>query len=118
MSNKRRLFDIGAMRDRIEVHVVTRTDDGAGGFERADPSGATLLNKFWSKLEPVSARERQWSEQFTEVITHACWLRYNRLVTHGMIVIFKGEEFYVESAFDPDRRMEFLLLALRKGGPM
>lgn len=114
---KRRLFDIGRMRHRVSIYVVTRTDDGSGGFDREDPSGATKLNDYWAHIAPVTARERQWGEQFTEVTTHACWLRYNELVKPGMILRYRNVDYYIEQAYDPDNLQEWLLLALREGGP-
>lgn len=113
-----RLFDIGKLRHRVSIYAVTRKDDGAGGFERQDPSGATKINDYWANIEPVSAKERQWGEQFTELTTHKCWLRYNPLVTEGMILRFRNVDYYVEQVYDPDNRQEWLILTLREGGPM
>jgi hypothetical protein len=47
---KNRLFDIGKMRHRVTLYTVTRVDDGAGGFERQDPSVPTELGTFWRVL--------------------------------------------------------------------
>lgn len=119
----RRRFDIGQMRHRIRVYATTRVDDGAGGFTRTDPSGADLIGKYWGHIEPINYRERQWGEQFTELTTHICWLRYNSLIKEGMTLMRTQRnaniEYYVQNAFDPDNGMnEYLMLALREGGPM
>jgi SPP1 family predicted phage head-tail adaptor len=115
---KRRLFDIGRMRHRVSVFHVNREDDGSGGFDRKDPVdnevGPLVL---WAHIQPVTGRELQWGEQFTEVTTHACWLRYNVLVQPGMILRFRNVNYYIEQAYDPDNLQEFLLLTLREGGP-
>lgn len=115
---KRRLFDIGKMRHRFSVYAVTRVDDGSGGFDRSDPSGNTKINDYWGFIEPVLSHERQWGEQFTEKTTHSCWLRYNTLVKPGMIIRYDNVDYYIETAYDPHNRKEFLLLGLREGGPL
>lgn len=118
---KKRKFDIGKMRHRIRIYATTRIEDGSGGYDRTDPSGADLIGAYWCHIEPVSAREIQWGEQFTEVVTHSCWLRYNRLIKEGMTVrrVIGSEhvDFYVEKLYDPDNLKEWLLLGLREGGP-
>ena len=114
---KRRLFDLGKMRHRVSVYVVDRDDDGSGGFDRQDPSGGTKLGDFWAHIAPVSAKERQWGEQFTEETTHHCWLRHNTLIEPGMILRFRNVDYYIEQAYDPDNLQEFLFLTLREGGP-
>lgn len=115
----KRKFDIGKMRHRVSLYATTRVDDGAGGFTRSDPSGATKIDDYWANVEPVSAKERQWGEQFTEITTHKCWLRYNTLIAdqEGMILRFRNVDYYVESIYDPDQLQEFLMLTLREGGP-
>jgi head-tail adaptor len=117
---KRRLFDIGHMRHRISVYTVTRVDDGSGGFDRSDPSEATKIGDYWAHVQPVTARERQWGEQFTEVTTHTCWLRYHDAVAslEGGILRFRGVDYYIEQAYDPDNLKNFLVLTLREGGPL
>ena len=115
---KSRMFDIGKLRHRVSLYAVTREDDGSGGFDRADPSGATKIQDYWANLEPVSAKERQWGEQFTEVTTHKCWLRYNTLVQQGMILRYRNVDYYIEQVYDPDNLQEWLFLTLREGGPM
>lgn len=116
----RRLFDTGKLRHRVSLYTVTRVDDGSGGFDRTDPSEDSKIGTFWGHVEPVTARERQWGGQFTEVTSHKCWLRYHTAVSgleHG-ILVFKGDQYYIETAFDPDELKEWLVLGLRKGGPM
>ena len=115
---KRRLFDIGKMRQRVSLYTVTRTDDGAGGFTRTDPSAGTLIGTYWGNIDPVSARERQWGEQFTELTTHVCWLRWRSDVYETGIVRCSGVDYYVEKAYDPDRLKEFIVMTLREGGPL
>lgn len=114
-----RLFDLGKMRHRVSLYTVTRVDDGAGGFVRQDPASApTLIGTFWARVDPVSAKERQWGEQFTELTTHQCWLRYNAAVVPGMILRFRGVDYYVETVYDPTNLGEFLMMNLREGGPL
>lgn len=115
---RRRLFDIGLMRHRVSLYTITRRDDGSGGYDRDDPSTVTKLNDYWAHMQPVTAREREWGEQFTELTTHTCWLRYNKLVVPGMVLRFRGIDYYVESVYDPDNLQEFMLLTLREGGPL
>lgn len=119
---KRRLFDLGKMRHRVRVYATHRVPDGSGGFDRSDPSGSNLIGTYWCHIEPVSSRERQWGEQYTELTTHKCWLRYNTLIKEGMTLqrVIKSDviNFYVESMVDPNNLREFHLLMLREGGPM
>lgn len=119
---KNRLFDIGKMRHRIAIYATDRREDGSGGFDRNDPSGADLIGRFWGYIKPVSAKERQWGEQFTEVTTHTCWLRYNTIIKEGMILrrLFRDRhvDYYVEQIYDPTNLQEFLVLNLREGGPL
>jgi len=117
---KNRLFDLGKLRHRVSVYAVTRVDDSSGGFDRQDPSEATKIGEFWGRIEPVSSREIQWGDQFTEVTTHKCWLRYHDEVANleGGILRFRNRDYYIEQAYDPNNLQEFLLLTLREGGPM
>lgn len=119
---KNRLFDLGKMRHRIRAYTPTRQDDGSGGFDRQDPSAGTLIGTYWSYIRPVSSRERQWGEQFTERTSHVCWLRYNTSLTEGMIIQrdVGGTtiNYYVECLYDPDNLQEFHMLMLREGGPL
>ena len=119
---KRRLFDIAKMRHRIAVYRISRTEDGSGGFDRSDPSLKDLIGHYWGYIRPVSLRERQWGEQFTEVVTHVCWLRYNTVVQEGMTVrrvtTARSIDYYVHGIYDPDNLQEFLVLMLREGGPL
>lgn len=119
---RRRSFDIGKMRHRVSVYATNREMDSSGGFDRTDPSSADLIGKYWCHIEPVSARERQWGEQYTEVVTHRCWLRYNSLLQEGMALrrIIRGlaVDYYLESLVDPDNLQQWHMLMLREGGPL
>lgn len=119
---KRRLFDIGKMRHRIAIYAISRIEDGSGGYDRTDPSGPDLIGRYWCYIEPVGARERQWGEQFTELTTHRCWLRYNPLLKEGMTlrrtIGSAIVDYYLESLYDPNNLQEFHLAMLREGGPL
>jgi len=119
---KTRKFDIGKMRHRIRVYNVDQVDDGSGGFDRGDPDPSDLLTTVWCHIEPVTARERQWGEQYTELTTHRCWLRYNDQLAEGQTwqrdVGGTTINYYVEQLYDPDNLQEFHLAMLREGGPM
>ena len=122
MSTKRRLFDLGKMRHRIKVYATNRVDDGSGGYDRSDPSGADHIGDFWCHIEPVTSRERQWGEQYTEQTTHRCWLRYNSLLKEGMtlrrVIGSTVVDYYLESMTNPDETRQYHMLMLREGGPM
>ena len=117
-----RKFDVGQLRHRVAIYSSNRVSDGAGGFDRSDPSGADLIGCYWCNIQPVTARERQWGEQFTEQTTHTCWLRYNVLIKEGMTLTRTVGDtlisYYLEGLFDPDNMMEWYLLTLREGGPL
>jgi head-tail adaptor len=119
---KKRMFDLGKMRHRIKVYATNRVDDGSGGFDRSDPSGADLIGEFWCHIAPVTSRERQWGEQYTELTTHIAWLRYNSLLKEGMtlrrIISDTTVDYYLERMIDPNNLREFSLLMLREGGPL
>jgi head-tail adaptor len=119
---KRRLFDLGRMRQRVKIYNTTRVEDQSGGFDRSDPSADTLLGTYWAHVEPVSARQREWGEQYTEVTSHVAWLRYDTQLTDGMTIgrVINAVEvfYYVEGCYDPNNLQEFTLLTLRQGGPM
>lgn len=119
---KKRMFDLGKMRHRIRVFATHRVDDESGGYDRSDPSGADHIGDYWCHIEPVSARERQWGEQYTELTTHRCWLRYNTLLKEGMtlqrIIGDTTVNYYLESLIDPNNLREFHLVMLREGGPL
>ena len=119
---KTRSFDLGKMRHRIAVYATERVEDGAGGFDRKDPSGSELIGRYWCHIRPVTAKERQWGEQFTEVTTHMCWMRYNTLIKEGMtfrrIIGSNQVDYYVESFYDPDQLQQYQIVMLREGGPL
>lgn len=119
---KNRLFDVGKMRHRIKIYNTVRVDDGSGGFDRSDPSEDDLYATRWGFIAPVSSRQRQWGMQFTEVTTHACWLRFDDQLSDGMVLgrVIRGTErfYYVEAVYDPENLGEFSFLTLREGGPL
>lgn len=119
---EQRKFDVGKMRHRIAVYAINRQDDEHGGFDRNDPTGGDLIGRFWCKIYPVMGMERQWGEQFTEVTTHMCWLRYNSLLKEGMllrrILTDQTIDYYLERLVDPSNLKEFHVAMLREGGPL
>lgn len=120
---KRRLFDLGKMRHRVEIHDITRTEDDSGGFDRGDPSAASLLGEVWCHIQPISAKEKEWGGQFTELTSHVAWLRYNTSLSEGQTLRYVQVnggpiDYYVETLFDPDRTKQFHILGLREGGPL
>lgn len=115
----RKGFDIGKMRHRARIKSVSRTDDGCGGTTRADTEADILAACF----EPVRASERVWGGQFTQVITHQCWLRYNELIASGVTIervisSTRTISYYVVAVVNPDEQQRFMKLMLREGGPL
>ena len=115
---RNRLKDLGAFRQRITLYETTRVADDVGGFERVDPSDATKIDTFWGLLRPVVGRETSIAEQFTDVITHECWLRYGAPLEPGMILSEGGMYYYVSYFVDPDMMRRYWLAMLREGGPL
>lgn len=120
---RRRLFDLGKMRQRVRVHEITRVEDGSGGFDRQDPAPATLIGTYWGCLEPVVSREAQWGEAFTEQTTHYCWLRCRSTIKPGQTAVIDTPKlgtryFYIESVLNPDVQGRYIMLMLREGGPL
>ncbi len=109
--------DVGHLRQRITFYNTTRVDDGAGGFTRSDPSGATEIGTFWAKIEPASTREITRAQQHEESISHKVLVRYNAAFTDGQTIKHRGNFMYVVTVVDPTHKKEWLHLMVREGGP-
>jgi len=113
--------NLGRMRHRLEIQIITRVADGGGGNARADVPGKTV----WARVEVVKAHEASVYAQLQQRVTHKAIIRRTDL-KQGQTVIWKrptshgGDlSLYVESVVDADpdgRPGEFLKAMLREGG--
>lgn len=119
MSTRRNL---GRMRHRLALKVITRVPDGGGGFARADTPGDVV----WARIETVGALEANTYAQLQQRATHKALIRWRADVAQGQTVIWMRPTLsggnlplYVLAVRDADpdgRPGEFLLLILREGG--
>lgn len=105
----RHVVDIAKMRDRITVQSQTQTPDGQGGVSIV---WADVIS-VWAKVEPVSQRERIYSQALQYRRTHKVVMRFNSLtstITTDMQIIFGSRTFQIKSIVDPDERGFYLAL--------
>lgn len=104
---KRHIVDISKMRERITFQSQTPTSDNQGGVTLA----WTDLITVWAKIEPISQRERIFTQELQYRRSHKIIVRSNAStasVTTAMQIVFGARTFQIKSIIDPDERGYYL----------
>lgn len=101
---------IANLRHRVVIESVALASDGQGGQEAT----YSTLGEFWAELKPVSANERNFSEQLEMNRSHKCTMRYNSAVTTSMRLLFDSRYFQIKGIRYPDERKFWMHLDLEE----
>jgi len=97
---------IADLRHRIIIQSLSLAGDGQGGQVETWATFATV----WAKVEPVSAKERFFSDQMQYQRSHKITIRHLDNVTNTMRVSFDGRIFQIKGVRRPDERKFFLFI--------
>lgn len=111
MSEK--LPQIGSLRHRIVIEILTNVSDGQGGQTTTWSTYATV----WGLIEPSAVKEILFSNQIQIRRTHKCFIRYRSdiTVTPSMRINFDSRYFQIKGIYRPDERKFFWRLDLEEG---
>jgi SPP1 family predicted phage head-tail adaptor len=94
----------GALRHRVWLESLIRTDDTGGGAVKSWQQVAAL----WVAIRPLSGREQNDAGKLSSRISHEIILRY-RPLSLPEIRFRKGARlFHVLAVYDPDERRRWL----------
>lgn len=102
---------ISELNQRITFQTLTRTSDGQGGWTETWTTFATV----WAKVKPKSARERYFSQQVQETITHEITIRKLANVTTEMRVLHGAVYYQLHGKFKIDSRNFFMTIDAEEG---
>ncbi len=91
---------IGELRQRIVIQTLSTAPDDQGGSTETWTTFATV----WAKIEPVSSRERYYSEQIQYQRSHKITMRYLAGVTNTMRISFDSRTFQIKGTRRLDER--------------
>lgn len=91
---------VGAMRHRLLLEEIVRTDDGGGeAIETWSP-----VAEVWAAIEPVSGDERAQSEALAGRITHVIHIRHRPGIVPAMRFLRGNRRFEILAVMDIDER--------------
>lgn len=99
-------LNIAELRHRITIQSITEVSDGQGGKTENWSTVATV----WARIEPVSSRERLYSDKLEYQRTHKIAIRYRSDITNDMRILFNGRYFQIKSVYSPDEREAYTFI--------
>lgn len=102
---------ISELRHRITIQQMSRTTDGQGGWTESWADFATV----WAKVKPMSAKERTFSQQIQENVTHKIVIRWLADVDSEMRISFEGRIFQIKGKIREDERRWFMEIMAEEG---
>ncbi|MCF6199471.1 MAG: phage head closure protein [Hyphomicrobiaceae bacterium] len=94
----------GALRHRISLESMTKTDDGGGGVAIIWEEIAPL----WVAIKPLSGRERLGAGQYASRLTHEITLRYRTLALPEMRFRKGNRIFEITAVINVDEKSQWL----------
>jgi SPP1 family predicted phage head-tail adaptor len=110
-------INVGDLRHSVTIEQPVKTSDGQGGFTR---SWSTYFTGF-AHIEPLSARERLFSNQKTAETSHKITMRYrmDKLPTIEMRVNYTVGSttriFQISGVINTDERNRYMTLMCKEG---
>jgi SPP1 family predicted phage head-tail adaptor len=86
------LAKIKDLKQRIKFQSLVRTPDGQGGFTES----WTDFKEVWAKIDPVSVREVQFSNQIRPNTTHKIEIRNLDGLNTSMRIVYGSRTFQVQ----------------------
>jgi head-tail adaptor len=114
---------IGALRHEVDLIAIVRTDDGAGGWTRAD----TTILSVDADVRPASWSQQQRALRLEQRISHVIVIRWDPDILDGIGPESRARftdnagrvrELAVKTIIDPDERGVWLELGCAEGGPL
>lgn len=99
-------LNIAELRHRIAIQSITEVSDGQGGKTESWSTVATV----WARIEPVSSRERLYSDKLEYQRTHKIAIRYRSDITNDMRILFNGRYFQIKAVYSPDEREAYTFI--------
>lgn len=103
----RHVVDIRELRHRITIQAQTQAPDGQGGVVVTWADVITV----WAKVEPVSQRERIYTQALQYRRSHRIIMRYNsetETLTTDMQIVYGSRTFQVKGDIVPDERKFYI----------
>jgi SPP1 family predicted phage head-tail adaptor len=100
----------GRLRHRLTLQAPVDTSDGAGGFQRAWSTTATL----WGAIEPGDAAEGVVADALTALRRHTITIRWRTGIAAGQRLAKGARLFEIIAVVDPDERRRWLELLVEE----
>ena len=97
---------IGDLRHRILFQYLERTADDQGGYTEEWKN----LKTVWAKVEPVSSKERLYSQRIEYQRSHKITIRNTDGITQEMRIVFDDRYFQIKGIRKIDERNFFMLI--------
>ncbi len=109
---------ISELRHRIKFQHLTRIPDGQGGWEEQwddfIPPNQTAP-EVWAKITPISSRERMFSQQIQNTLTHRIVIRSFDGLTTEKRILFEGRIFQIHGIARMDEERWFIVIDTEEG---
>jgi SPP1 family predicted phage head-tail adaptor len=107
MKPKSTSYDVGQMKQFVELQSYTTTPDGMGGTTAEWES----IGKVWADIQPVNGSERWEIESIKGNISHVVTIRYRALDNENRFV-YNGRIFHIKYAIDKGEDGAYIKLAV------
>lgn len=102
---------IAELRQRIKFQSLTRTADGQGGWTETWND----FSEVWAAVNPVSAKERYFSQRIEENISHQIVIRWLDGLNTEMRIIFENRVFQIHGIRRENEERWFMLIDAEEG---
>jgi SPP1 family predicted phage head-tail adaptor len=100
----------GRLRHRLTLQAPVDTSDGAGGFQRAWSTTATV----WGAIEPGDVADAVVADALTALRRHTITIRWRTGVVAGQRLAKGARLFAIIAVVDPDERRRWLDLTVEE----
>lgn len=108
------ISDVGQMRHRVDIKSLVRVADDYGGNARQD----VVLKRKYAHVRTVNVKELGRDDRLQGRIFIGVTMRYDSSVERGSTLVYKGEDYYIESINQGDHENRFMVMLCRTGGPL
>lgn len=113
------LYSAGMLQSKITIQRKTRAADGMGGVTETWATSATP----WAMWRALTGRELYQAQRIAPTVSVKAVIRFRGdasgapYYTPADRVTYRGREYAISAAIDPDDRQEWLELYLSEGMP-
>ena len=104
---------IGNLRKRIAIQAEQQTPDGAGGYDLAWTTLATV----WAEISPASGNEVYAAGHLEGHVTHKVTLRWRSdlSITTDMRLVTNNRAFNIRAVLNKDEGNQWAILLVEEG---